>query len=555
MGRYALRYRIASGGMGAVYLASTEGPAGFGKWFAVKLMHAHLTDTRELVARFRDEARLACRIDHPNVCTVVDFGQEADGALYLVLEYLHGEPLSAILSRRPAPPWWLSCHVVLDAARGLHAAHELRDGGGASLGLVHRDVSPQNLFVLYEGPCKVLDFGVARVRDQIATTHEGQLPGKVAYMSPEQIEGLPLDRRADVWALGVVLWEALSGRRLFKRDQTMDTARAVLTAPIPHASDEAGVPPALDEIIERALARRMEDRFRNAADFADALARLLHGSNARTDQARVAKWMRAAFAEEIAHKDATLRAPPPAPVTVPELLAPFDGGSDPTRAEPPAGPGAAATTAFADPDDGDTHASSPTAPRTRARGFRGLSAGARWTLGVVTAAAVSGAFVVAGLAYVVGRLDAAPASPQVSSRAHPAEATGVPLPSRSRVDLVTRAPERAATPNSNEGSAFDAESTPGETDEEPTGPAPEAPAGDTDVATSRRAAPGVLNLIAFPEATVVWRGRRLGRTPLSTELPPGRHVLRLETDDGRTDSVTVVIRSRERTARTHRIGS
>jgi len=188
--------------MASVYLAQFNAAQGFERWVAVKVVHPHLAKDPRFIRMLLDEARITARVQHPNVCSVVDFGKD-DGTCYLVMEYLHGESVATVIRRArkgAGLPWQLACRIMAEACRGLHAAHELRDHDGKALGIVHRDISPQNLFVLYDGVTKVLDFGVAQARNRLEKTKTGEVKGKLAYMAPEQLLGQTLDRRADIFA-------------------------------------------------------------------------------------------------------------------------------------------------------------------------------------------------------------------------------------------------------------------------------------------------------------------------------------------------------------------
>lgn len=303
LGRYTLRHPLAEGGMAAVYLAQHRGAGSFHKWLAIKLVHSHLTTDTRFVDMFLDEARLAARIEHPNVCAVYDFG-ESDGSYFLAMEYLHGESLASVVSlawQRDGLPHEVTAALIADAARGLHAAHELRTPDGTPAEVVHRDVSPQNIFVRYDGIAKVVDFGVARSRERLAErTTTGEVKGKLAYMAPEQLKQQPVDRRADVFALGVVLWEATLGRRLFKRDSEGATVYAVVHDELPPPSQfDPAYPPALERIVMHALERAVDSRYATA----DAMARDLEAFVASTAKpagpSRLTAIMRELFAERI----------------------------------------------------------------------------------------------------------------------------------------------------------------------------------------------------------------------------------------------------------------
>src|SRR5580693_3933875 len=206
LGRYRVVDEIGVGGMASVHLARMDGPGGFQKWVAIKRIHPHLVEDDQFVDMFLDEARIAAGINHANVAQVFDLGKD-DNTYWIAMEYLHGEPLREVMRRSEdhgqhiGPE--LAARICADAAEGLHAAHELRGKNGQLLGLVHRDVTPHNLFLTYDGYTKVVDFGIAKVADRLASTRAGTLKGKLAYMSPEQVRGAEVDRTTDIFALGV----------------------------------------------------------------------------------------------------------------------------------------------------------------------------------------------------------------------------------------------------------------------------------------------------------------------------------------------------------------
>jgi serine/threonine protein kinase len=325
LGRYVLSHEIASGGMATVNLARAEGPGGFEKVVAIKSIHPHLAKDQAFVRMFLDEARVASRIDHPNVCRVFDFG-EADGTHFIVMEYIVGETLVALHQRvfsraEPAERARLSvyaAHIVADACEGLHAAHELRDDQGKSLGLVHRDVSPHNLFVCYDGSVRLVDFGIAKVEGRADETKSGVLKGKLAYMSPEQVRRRPIDRRADLWAMGVVLWELVTGERLFRRASEVDTLLAIERDAPPRLAEKCpSIAPELDAIVARALAREPAERYATAREMARELNRFVARSGEPVGVAEMAEWMESRFG---ATRDQRLRAVDEARGTVSETL-------------------------------------------------------------------------------------------------------------------------------------------------------------------------------------------------------------------------------------------
>jgi serine/threonine protein kinase len=314
LGRYELRFRLATGGMASVYLAKARGHAAFEKWVAVKVISPQLASDRSFVKMFLDEARLVARLNHPNICAVLDFG-EADSTYFLTMEYLHGESLSTLIKSAlsvGAPlPVTVACRIVADAARGLHAAHELKLADGRLANVVHRDVSPQNIFVLYDGVTKVVDFGIARSVDRTAErTSTGMIKGKLAYMAPEQLRGLEPDRRIDVFALGVVLWECVTGKRLFQKGTEAATMCAVLQDPIPAASSLApGIPPELDAILTRALDRNPDERLQTAGELARELDRFIASRGVAVGPDEVGDVMRSHFQARIDQREKLLNAP------------------------------------------------------------------------------------------------------------------------------------------------------------------------------------------------------------------------------------------------------
>ena len=276
VGRYELLRPIASGGMARVYLGRVAADvAGFERLVAIKVMHSHLADSTDAVAMFMDEARLAARIRHPNVVATLDIVQEA-AAPFLVMEFIEGPSLHRILRlmhrRKERMPLDVTARIFADTLTGLHAAHELRGADGAPMNLVHRDVSPQNVLVGCDGVSRITDFGVARAEMRITETRAGQLKGKLRYMPPEQVRGKGTDRRTDVYAAAVVLWEALVGRRMFSASNEAELVLKVIQGveQSPRQVNPA-VPEALDAVCMKALALDPDGRYPTAAAFAEAI--------------------------------------------------------------------------------------------------------------------------------------------------------------------------------------------------------------------------------------------------------------------------------------------
>jgi serine/threonine protein kinase len=276
VGRYEFLVPIAQGGMAAVWAARQRGSRGFSKTVAVKTMLPTISDDPRFEQMFLDEARIASRIRHPNVVEILDLGEQ-DDVLYLVMEWVDGEPLSLVrfTAVEEAPfPLQIAVKIVTDACAGLHAAHELVDEDGKTVGLVHRDISPQNILVGYDGAVKLVDFGVAKTGGRTAeTTNAGQVKGKPPYMSPEQALGKPVDRRTDLFALGIVLYQLTTGRHPMRGETDVATLHNIVSSQpvLPPGVFNSACPIQLERVIMKALARDPDQRFQTARDFELAL--------------------------------------------------------------------------------------------------------------------------------------------------------------------------------------------------------------------------------------------------------------------------------------------
>lgn len=276
-GAYEVLYELKSGGMGAVLLARRRGPGAFEQLVAIKTILPQFASAPSVRAMFLDEAAILARLSNPGIARVYDFGEEA-GTLYMVMEYVAGIPFRDLDEMRPPPA--IVARAIADAARGLHAAHEARDLGGQLLGLVHRDISPDNLLLGYDGHVKVIDFGIALVKKrQAPVTEFGMVKGKPPYMSPEQVKNEAMDRRSDVFSLAVVAHEMLAHQALFDGDSIYAIARAVEHQPIPKPSTARGeeLPIGMDAVIMNALDRDVARRTPTAAAFAAQLEDVVGG--------------------------------------------------------------------------------------------------------------------------------------------------------------------------------------------------------------------------------------------------------------------------------------
>lgn len=273
--RYRVYDEIAAGGMASVHLGTLVGDAGFSRTVAVKRLHPHYAKDRDIVTMFTDEARIAARIRHPNVVTTLDVITR-DGEVFLVMEYVHGEPLSRLLlaaskQKEKVPPRIVAA-ILSEALHGLHAAHEAKDARGRPLGIVHRDISPQNILVGTDGIARVLDFGIARAAGRLYQTNDGAVKGKLSYMSPEQLMSQPMDRRSDIYAAGVVLWEALTCKRLYSGvGEALVRSRVENPHVDPPSKFVPEVPRYFDDVALRALRQAPQERFPTALLMAEAL--------------------------------------------------------------------------------------------------------------------------------------------------------------------------------------------------------------------------------------------------------------------------------------------
>ncbi len=301
LGKYRLLGELGRGGMATVFLAAVEGPSRFTKLVVVKQLKAELASEVEFREMFLDEARLAARLNHPNIVQTYEV-MEGDGKFLLVMEYLEGQPLSNVrsrLGRKKAFQLSDQVRVLADVLEGLHAAHEASDWDGTPLNVVHRDVSPHNVFVTYEGQVKVVDFGVAKASTSSQHTQTGVIKGKISYMAPEQALGRKVDRRADVFAVGIMLWEAIAGRRLWKDLPDAGIIHFLACDEVPKIADFApDADPGLVRACNRALACKPDERFATAAEMRSALDDYLATIHPRPQVRELGASIAAHFAEE-----------------------------------------------------------------------------------------------------------------------------------------------------------------------------------------------------------------------------------------------------------------
>ncbi len=316
--KYTLLRRLGAGGMAEVFLAKQTsslegaGAAGFEKLVVIKRILPHLAtgpSNADFVRMFLDEGRLASDLRHPNIVSIIDVGKTSD-TYFIVMEFLHGQDVRKVQRKNAAwgelVPIGHACQMTIDAATGLHYAHHKADLSGRALHIVHRDVSPQNMIVTYDGVTKIVDFGIAKAATQTTHTSTGVLKGKYTYMSPEQAAGEVVDARTDQFALGIVLWELLTMRRLFKRETEMATLEAIMGGQIPRPSRfREDLPKAIDDVVMKALHINRDKRFRDCQELALALEDALAKIAVPHSAARLAQYMRRLFADTLA-EEATL---------------------------------------------------------------------------------------------------------------------------------------------------------------------------------------------------------------------------------------------------------
>ena len=311
-GQYEILERIAAGGMAELYKAKRTGVEGFQKIVAIKKILPHLADDEAFVTMFADEAKLAAQLNHPNIIHIYDLGKIQAGGYFIAMEYVDGRDLRAIQQSGrdlgvplPVP---LAVYVASKVASALDYAHRRRDADGHELNIVHRDVSPQNILISYEGDIKLCDFGIAKAASKASKTQSGALKGKIQYMSPEQAWGRPIDRRSDLFSLGVVLHELLTGERLFGGDTDINVLEKVRSAEVvPPSRSNPEVPQNLDAVVLKALAKEPDDRYANASDLLRDLDSVLYSYTPAPGSADVAIYLHRLQAEEGAVAEAKAR--------------------------------------------------------------------------------------------------------------------------------------------------------------------------------------------------------------------------------------------------------
>ncbi|MEZ4269878.1 MAG: serine/threonine-protein kinase [Myxococcota bacterium] len=303
-GNYEILKRIAVGGMAEVYLAKHTGLGGFERLVCIKRILPHLGQQEDFISMFQDEARIAANFIHPNIAQIYDIGH-VDGAYYIAMEYVRGEDLrrvyNAEVARGRAMPLEQAAQIVMYAAAGLDYAHRQTTIDGRPLGIVHRDISPQNIIITYDGHAKIVDFGVAKAAIKVSETRSGVLKGKYSYMSPEQASGDPIDGRTDIFAMGITLYEVTTGTRLFKRENELETLHAVIEGEVKAPSEVIpNYDPELEKIVLKALTYDPDERYATAGELERELERFLLDKNHPTSPSSLGTYMQDLFAEKLA---------------------------------------------------------------------------------------------------------------------------------------------------------------------------------------------------------------------------------------------------------------
>ncbi len=311
-GKYLLMERVAAGGMAEVFRAKQAGASGFQKVMAIKRILPQVAEDRDFIEMFIDEAKITGQLTHPNICPIYELGKIGE-IHYIALEYVWGKDLLQIINRfrkqRKTMPHDMVAYIGAQMSEGLEYAHKKLDRQGKPLGIIHRDVSPQNVLVSYEGGVRVIDFGIAKAASRSTATQAGVLKGKFGYMSPEQVRGLPIDHRSDVFAVGTCLWELATCDRLFLGESDFATLERVRHATVPKIRVSVpGFPEELEKIILKALARDPFDRWQNAGDLQEALQRYLATLQPPYGPPKLSAWMRSAFEPEMSQESARQQA-------------------------------------------------------------------------------------------------------------------------------------------------------------------------------------------------------------------------------------------------------
>jgi eukaryotic-like serine/threonine-protein kinase len=420
IGRYEVLERIASGGMGSVYLARLRGVHGFERLVAIKQPHEHLRTEQDFIRMFLDEARLAARIHHPNVVSISEIGEDEHG-FYLVMDYVDGTNVHRLINagaeKGRSLPIPVALRIAADALAGLSAAHELKDADGSPLDIVHRDVSPQNIIVGFDGLARLTDFGVARARSRLYQSRTSEVKGKMGYMAPEQVQARQIDRRTDLFAMGVVLWEMIAAQPLFHGASDAETIDRLLYRPTPRLADVIpNIEPLLDALCARALERDPAQRFPTADAMLDAVEAAAKKLGAAT-QRDVASCVGQMLDAPSGRRQVALARP--VTESAPASLPP-GGGLAQVRSTPAGGTDVSSFASTVRAVPGSAYGATPPTP--------GRSSGQLLTIAIVSLLAVLSAVVLVLVQVRAHRKASQPPAPAVQLPAAPPIAQDEPIP-------------------------------------------------------------------------------------------------------------------------------
>ena len=462
LGRYEVLTQIASGGMAGVYAGRAVGVAGFERLVAIKVLHPHLAYEEEFISMFLDEARLAARIRHPNVVATLDISDSDGDGYFIVMEYIEGDHFGGLLSkaarggeRLPTP---VVVRVVIDALAGLSAAHHLTDETGAPLDLVHRDVSPHNVMVGKDGISRLTDFGVAKAQVRLSSTRAGQFKGKLSYMAPEQASTGVADQRSDLFSMGIILWEGLTGRRLFRAENNAATLNKILRERVPMPSELYPELAPFDAVLTKALARDPNERLQTADDLIEALeavARETGGvASTRSVAKQVLRWDGDKLEAEATRLREAMDALGHTDLNEAQMPMPREGSVSRVSGPRPSPAGPEEPTVAARPDN----IAAPSKPR-RTRGV---------VLAVLLLLAAAGAFVVF---WPSSQPDAPPVAANPASDVTAAQATTpATTPAQTGADTMAAAAGETTPPSANPPASADTAVTPENASDAPGSP-------------------------------------------------------------------------------------
>jgi serine/threonine-protein kinase len=539
IGKYEILTQLSIGGMAELFLGFTSGPGGFRKYVVIKRILPDVRSNEQFERMFLDEARITAAFTHPNIAQVYDLGQEDDG-LYLAMEFISGQNLNqvsaACFRRQETVPMGFSLSVARDVCLALHYAHTFTDPTGKSAHVIHRDVAQKNVMVTYDGVVKLLDFGIAKARGKLQRTTVGTVKGTTGYMSPEQVRGEPLDGRSDVFSVGVMLHELLTGERLFAGRDEREEMVKIVEAPIPRPKDVAAhIPEAVSSVVMKALARNPSERFATAKEMAKAIEAV--ASRQLFDAEQRSGFMREMFETRMKATRALLESAGERDTTLfvdsaVRAMKADDGGTFPSRAanlRPSSidvqGDRPTRGTEEEEQDEPSPASTLVAADMPVEDSGRG---GALWAV-LLLAVVLGGGYAVLNLTQALD----AEVKPEQQLQAF--TGTGQQLPE-------FREPGQGPPPKP---AAAQAPPPPQQGTAAPAGDAARGGTeGEEREARPGRAAQGMLTLIVQPEAEVFRGGRSLGRTPLfSAALPVGTHRLRIVGADGKKRVLSVPIQA------------